>query len=111
MLNYGNNSESPTFRSQFNRHTNQAETETDFALREIHGNKQFEWGFGRNLNGELSLGVEKNALVPACAVGLGDVSTRQIASSANHTVLVSTGGALYCSGSRISGKSGKKTNT
>ena len=36
-------------------------------LKEMHKNRQFEWGFGRNLNGELSLGVCKNALVPACA--------------------------------------------
>lgn len=49
--------------------------------------------------------------MPACALGLTDVSTKQIDSSANHTVIVSTGGQVYSVGSRISGKAGKKTNT
>ena len=49
--------------------------------------------------------------MPACALGLTDVSTKQIDSSANHTVIVSTGGQVYSAGSRISGKAGKKTNT
>ena len=43
---------------------------------QISENRAFEWGFGRNTDGELSLGVVKNALVPACATGLKDVSTR-----------------------------------
>lgn len=73
--------------------------------------KQFEWGFGRNVNGELALGVLKNAHVPACALGLANGSTKQIASSVNHTVLVTTGGDVFCAGSRINGKTGQKTNT
>lgn len=48
----------------------------NFALREIHQKKQFEWGFGRNTNGELSFGVTRNALVPAFALGLTEISTK-----------------------------------
>ena len=44
--------------------------------RQISENRSFEWGFGRNMQGELSLGVTKNALVPAAAIGLSEVSTR-----------------------------------
>jgi len=44
--------------------------------RTISDQRMFEWGFGRNMQGELSLGVTKNALVPACAVGLQELSTR-----------------------------------
>ena len=43
---------------------------------EIRSKRAFEWVFGRNLNGELSLGVKKNALVPAYVIGLKDVSTK-----------------------------------
>ena len=43
---------------------------------EIRRKRAFEWVFGRNLNGELSLGVKKNALVPAYVIGLKDVSTK-----------------------------------
>ena len=66
--------------------------------------RAFEWGFGRNQRGELSLGVTKNALVPAHAVGLTDVSTRQIASSSNQTVLITSQGQLYLAGSKVNGK-------
>ena len=71
----------------------------------------FEWGFGRNLRGELSLGVTKNALVPACTVGLQDVSTRQIASSSNHSILITSHGLLYFAGSKLHGKVGKNADT
>jgi len=43
---------------------------------QISENRAYEWGFVRNTDGELPLGVVKNALVPACATGLKDVSTR-----------------------------------
>lgn len=43
---------------------------------EIRQRRAYEWVFGRNLNGELSLGVKKNAIVPAYAIGLKDVSTK-----------------------------------
>jgi hypothetical protein len=43
---------------------------------EIRSKRAYEWVFGRNLSGELSLGVKKNALVPAYAIGLKDVSTK-----------------------------------
>jgi hypothetical protein len=43
---------------------------------EIRDKRAYEWVCGRNLNGELSLGVKKNALVPAYAIGLVDVSTK-----------------------------------
>jgi len=52
------------------------ETIEAYNTKELHQQKQFEWGFGRNLNGELSLGVCKNALVPACALGLTEISTK-----------------------------------
>ena len=60
----------------------QSQYATEMALQ-MAETKSFEWGFGRNLQGELSLGVTKNALIPACALGLTDVSTRAIASSSN----------------------------
>ena len=40
------------------------------ALMDLQREKKFAWGFGRNTNGELSFGVVKNALVPACAIGI-----------------------------------------
>lgn len=79
--------------------------------RQVSEQRSFEWGFGRNMQGELSLGVTKNALVPASALGLQDVSTRQIASSSNHSILITSQGQLYYSGSTLHGKTGKKAVT
>lgn len=55
--------------------------------------------------------MTKNALVPACATGLTDVSTRMIASSQDHTVLVTAHGDVYLAGSKLHGKAGVKANT
>lgn len=90
----------------------EAADETYLIGRHIIENKAFEWGFGRNIDGELSLGVsKKNALVPACVAGLKEVSTRQIASSSNATICITQHGSLYFSGSNLHGKVGKNSST
>jgi len=44
---------------------------------ELRDNRAYEWAFGRNKDGELSVGVSKNnALVPACTMGLKELATR-----------------------------------
>ena len=93
--------------------TMNAENEESYLVgRQISENRAFEWGFGRNQDGELSLGVaKKNALVPASATGLKEVSTRQIASSSNHTICITSHGALYFTGSKLHGKVGKNSST
>lgn len=78
---------------------------------EIRNKRAYEWVFGRNLNGELSLGVKKNAHVPAYAIGLKDVSTKQICSSSNHTILLGSNGKTFLSGSKLHGKLGKNADT
>ena len=90
-----------------------AENEETYLIgKQISENRAFEWGFGRNQDGELSLGVaKKNALVPASATGLREVSTRQIASSSNHTICITSHGALYFTGSKLHGKVGKNSST
>lgn len=60
--------------------------------QEIRDNRAYEWACGRNVAGELSFGVKKNALVPAYAIGLKDVSTKQISCSSNHTTLLTSSG-------------------
>jgi len=79
--------------------------------KEIREKRAFEWAFGKNTDGELSLGVTKNALVPAYAIGLKDISTRQIACSSRHTILISSQGSLFTSGSKLHGKLGKNADT
>lgn len=70
-----------------------------------------EWVFGRNQNGELSLGVKKNVLVPAYAIGLKDVSTKQVCASSNHTILLTSNGKTFLAGSKLHGKLGKNADT
>jgi hypothetical protein len=44
---------------------------------EILDKRAYEWAFGRNKDGELSVGVSKNnALVPAQTMGLKELATR-----------------------------------
>jgi len=68
--------------------------------QEIKENHAYEWGFGKNLAGELGFGVKKNAIVPAFAIGLRDLSTKQIASSSNYCMLLTSAGHVYFSGQR-----------
>ena len=78
---------------------------------EIRSNRALEWVFGRNQNGELSLGVKKNVLVPAYAIGLKDVSTKQVCCSSNHTILLTSNGKTFLAGSKLHGKLGKNSDT
>jgi hypothetical protein len=44
---------------------------------EIREKRAYEWGFGRNKDGELSTGFSKlDSLVPAPSIGLREVATR-----------------------------------
>lgn len=79
--------------------------------REIKDKQAYQWSFGKNQFGELGLGVTKNALVPAYAIGIKDVSTKMIATSSSHSVLVCGGGRAYFAGSKLHGKMGVKANT
>jgi alpha-tubulin suppressor-like RCC1 family protein len=78
---------------------------------EIRQRRAYEWVCGRNTNGELSLGVKKNAIVPAYVIGLRDVSAKQVCSSSNHSILLSSNGKCFFSGSKLHGKLGKNNDT
>ena len=89
-----------------NSPTTRIQQDLTLLSRQICENRAFEWGFGKNVSGELSLGVTKNALVPAQAIGLTE-ATKQIASSSNSTVLITSQGKLYFAGSTLHNKVGK----
>lgn len=82
---------------------------------QIKSKKAFVWAFGKNQEGELALGVYKDALIPRNVAGIkGAASAKWISSSNHHTALVTTEGALLVSGSSLHGKLGldgiNKTN-
>ena len=72
------------------------------------------WAFGKNQEGELALGVYKDALLPRFVTGVKSFSAKCISSSNHHTALVTTDGLLLVSGSSLHGKLGlegiNKTN-
>ena len=79
---------------------------------EIREKRAYEWGFGRNKDGELSTGFSKlDSLVPAPSIGLREVATRQIVSSSNHSVLLTSKGQVYTCGSALHGKLGRNATT
>ena len=82
---------------------------------QIMNKKAFIWGFGKNQEGELSLGVYKDVLVPRFLTGLKGSSARWITSSNHHTALITSEGLLMVCGSSLHGKLGienlNKTNT
>ena len=81
---------------------------------QIKNKKAFVWAFGKNQEGELALGVYKDALLPRFVTGVKSFSAKCISSSNHHTALVTFEGQLLVSGSTLHGKLGldgvSKTN-
>lgn len=48
--------------------------------------------------------------MPAFAIGLKDVSTKQVALSSNHSILLSSNGKVFLAGSKLHGKLGKNSD-
>jgi len=55
---------------------------------QIKNRKAFVWAFGKNQEGELALGVYKDALLPRFVTGIKSFSAKCISSSNHHTALV-----------------------
>ena len=62
--------------------------ESDMSAQQIKTKKAFVWAFGKNAEGELSIGSTKDCLMPRYAVGMKGSNAKFIASSNNHTALV-----------------------
>lgn len=81
---------------------------------QIQNKKAFVWAFGKNQEGELALGVYKDALLPRFVTGVRGHSAKCISSSNHHSALVTPEGLLLVSGSSLHGKLGldgvNKTN-
>lgn len=81
---------------------------------QIRNKKAFVWAFGKNQEGELALGVYKDALLPRFVSGVKGHAAKWVSSSNHHTALVTLEGLLLVSGSSLHGKLGleglNKTN-
>jgi len=64
----------------------------------------FVWGWGKNKNGELSLGVTKDSVLPRSVKGPKNVT--YISSGANHSACITSDGELYVCGSYLHEKLG-----
>jgi alpha-tubulin suppressor-like RCC1 family protein len=73
---------------------------------QILNKKAFVWAFGKNQEGELALGVYKDALLPRFVTGIKGYTAKWISSSNHHTALVTQEGLLLVSGSSLHGKLG-----
>ena len=74
--------------------------------QQIKNKKAYVWAFGKNQEGELSLGVYKDALLPRFISGMKGVTAKWISSSNHHTALITAEGQLMVSGSSLHGKLG-----
>lgn len=63
----------------------------------------FVYSFGKNKDGELGLGHNKNAMLPAPIKGLKDKKIVQISCGGQHTAVVTEDGQLYVCGSSLHG--------
>jgi alpha-tubulin suppressor-like RCC1 family protein len=81
---------------------------------QIINKKAYVWAFGKNKEGELALGVNKDALLPRFVTGVKSHSAKWISSSNNHSALITQEGLLLVCGSTLHGKLGlegvNKTN-
>lgn len=55
---------------------------------QIKNKKAYVWAFGKNQEGELALGVYKDALLPRFVTGLKGNSAKWVSSSNHHTSLI-----------------------
>ena len=73
---------------------------------EIRKKRAFVWGWGKNKNGELSLGVTKDAVFPRLIKGLNGKVIVFISSGANHSAAITSDGELIVCGSYLHDKLG-----
>jgi transcription elongation factor GreA-like protein len=66
----------------------QGNIDGNMAENQIINKKAFVWAFGKNQEGELALGVYKDALLPRFVTGVKSHAAKCIASSNHHTALV-----------------------
>ena len=81
---------------------------------EIRKKKAFVWAWGKNKNGELSLGVTKDSQLPRQVKGFTNKNNKEtvvpsiefISSGANHSAAITSEGELYVCGSYLHEKLG-----
>ena len=56
--------------------------------QQIKNKKAFVWAFGKNQEGELALGVYKDALLPRFVTGNKGITAKYISSSNHHTAMI-----------------------
>jgi len=66
----------------------QGNIDGNMAENQIINKKAFVWAFGKNQEGELALGVYKDALLPRIVTGVKSHAAKCITSSNHHTALV-----------------------
>jgi len=59
---------------------------------QIKNKKAYIWAFGKNQEGELALGVYKDALLPRFVTGVKGLSAKWISSSNHHTAMITQDG-------------------
>jgi len=84
----------------------QCAVEGEMDSQQIKAKKAFVWAFGKNAEGELSIGNTKDSLQPRYAVGLKGLPAKCVASSNTHTAVVTQDGGLFVCGSALHGKLG-----
>ena len=80
--------------------------------QQIIDKKAFVWAFGKNKDGEIGIGSQRDAFLPRPIYGsLKDgQSARSISSGSHHTAIVSKSGDVYVCGSSLHGKLGLASN-
>jgi alpha-tubulin suppressor-like RCC1 family protein len=94
------------FQSDRSRPTEKEIWLSNMSEEEIRKKRAFVWGWGKNKNGELSLGVTKDALFPRLVKGLNGKVIVFISSGANHTAAITSDGELIVWGSYLHDKLG-----
>eukprot|EP00347_Sterkiella_histriomuscorum_P005662 403355741 len=78
--------------------------------QQIKNKKAYVWAFGKNQEGELALGVYKDALLPRFVTGVKGMTAKWISSSNHHTAMITQDGQIVVSGSSLHGKLGIESN-
>lgn len=73
----------------------------EISEEDLKANSLYVWAWGKNNNGELSFGINENAILPRAVKGIGSNKVIYISSGTHHSSVVTEDGRVLTCGSYL----------